>query len=149
MTPELDVEAVVTREELDAAPLDINDGANFILGKSVSVGKLTWRKDVVTSPYVHGRFPVREVMDAVESSIVVYCKGATHPILTENIELVIAAFTLQHEYELRLKVENQSYHWRCERADYEVAFATETLNALFVPVQLTFYRSPIPTAGVI
>ena len=147
--PELDVVAFVTRDELELDPLDINDGVNFILGKGVQTGKLTWRKDTVTSPYVHGRFPVREVMDAVEMTLVVYALGSSHAVLTENIGVLIAPFTEQNEYELRIDVESQAYHWRCERADYEVAFATETLNALLVPVQFTIYRSPIAVAGVI
>ena len=146
---DLDVTAFVTRDELELGLLDINDGDNFILGKGIQVGKLVWRKDTVTSPYVHGRFPVREVMDAVESTLVVYAKGESHAVLTENIGVLIAPFTEQSEYELQINVEGQSYHWRCERADYEVAFATETLNALLVPVQFTIYRSPIAVAGVI
>lgn len=146
---DIDVTAFVTREELDAEPLNLDDNINFRLGKQVSVGMLSWRKDAVTSPYVHGRFVVREVKDAVESKIMVYAIAPTHAILSENVGVVIAAFTEQYEYELRIKVENQSYHWRCERADYEVAFATETFNALILPVQFSFFRSPIPTAGVI
>ena len=146
---DLDVTAFVTRDELDAGPLNINDGENFILAKGLQVGKLIWRKDTVTSPYVHGRFPVREVMDAVESTLIVYALGSSHAVLTENIGVLIAPFTEQSEYELQINVEGQSYHWRCERADYEVAFATETLNALLVPVQFTIYRSPIAVAGVI
>jgi len=146
---DLDVTAFVTRDELELGLLDINDGDNFILGKGFQVGKLVWRKDTVTSPYVHGRFPVREVMDAVESTLVVYAKGESHAVLTENIGILIAPFVEQSEYELRINVEGQAYHWLCERADYEVAFATETLNALLVPVQFTIYRSPIAVAGVI
>lgn len=146
---DLDVTAFVTRGELELGLLNINDGDNFILGKGLQVGKLVWRKDTVTSPYVHGRFPVREVMDAIETTLVVYAKGESHAVLTENIGVLIAPFTEQSEYELRINVEGQAYHWRCERADYEVAFATETLNALMVPVQFTIYRSPIAVAGVI
>lgn len=146
---DLNITAEVTRTELGLGNLDLNDDVNFRFGRGVEVGRLTWRKDVVTSPYVHGRFPVREVKDAVESKITVYVIAPDHATLSTNVGVLIGAFTEQYEYNLQIVVEGQTYAWRCERADYEVAFATETFNALFVPVSLAFYRSPIQVAGVI
>lgn len=146
---DLNLTAIVTRTELGLGDLDLNDEVNFQFGRGIEVGRLTWRKDVVTSPYVHGRFPVREVKDAVESKITIYVLGTDHATLSTNIGVLIGAFTEQYQYELQIIVEGQSYSWLCERADYEVAFATETFNAIFVPVSLSFYRSPIQVSGVI
>lgn len=139
----------MTRSNLSIplSELDLNDETNYILGKNLRVGSVTWRKESATSPFVHGRVPIYEVKDAAESSIVVYVLGSTHAALTTNVATLLEAFTEQYSYELRLQVEGQDYHWRCERADYEVGFATETLNARFVPVTLSFFRHPVAVQG--
>lgn len=146
---DLAVTAFVTRSNLNPplADLDLNDGANFVLAKSVRVGAVAWRREAATSPFVHGRIPVHETQDAAESSIEVYVLGGTHAALHTNLSTLLDAFTKQYTYELRLNVEGQSYHWNCERADYEVGFATETLNARLLPVSLSFYRHPTPVTG--
>jgi hypothetical protein len=146
---DLDVIASVTRANLadPLGELDLNDGVRYILGKGVRVGSLTWRRETVSSPFAHGRFPIHETKDAAESSIDIYVLGEDHATLHANLGELLTAFTEQYAYVLKLEVEGESYHWRCERADYQVAFATETLNSRFVPVALSFFRHPIPVAG--
>lgn len=146
---DLDVIATVTRAQLPFpnSELNINDGINYVLGKNVRVGAVTWRRETVNSPFVEGRVPVHEIKDAAESTVTVYCLGTHHTMLNQNIETLLEAFTQQYSYELRLNIEGINYRWSCERADYEVAFATETLVAKFVPVQLTFHRKPTPVMG--
>jgi hypothetical protein len=147
---ELTVVATVTRAGLTppAAELNIDDGVNFALGRSVRIGAVTWRREVAQSPFVEGRIPVHEVKDSSESSIVVLCLGATHAALQANIGTLLEAFTQQYTYEVRLQIEGSDYHWVCERADYEVGWITETIAARVVPVNLTFHRAPTPVAGV-
>ena len=145
---ELAIIASVTRTELTLADLDLNDMTKFILGQNINVGSVTWRKEAAQSPFIQGRIPVHEVKDAAESSIVVYVLGATHAALNANIKELLDAFTEQYSYILRINVEGVDNQWECERADYEVAFATETLNARFVPVTLSFHRKPTPAVGV-
>lgn len=147
--PELDVEALVTRDELAvASDLDINDGVSYQLAQGLRVGSVTWRREAVQSPFVEGRIPVHEVKDAAESTVVVYCLGTSNSILNQNIGTLLEAFTEQYSYRLKLKVDSVQYQWDCERADYEVAFSTPTLNALLVPVSLSFHRKPTPFLGV-
>jgi hypothetical protein len=145
---DLDIAASVGREELGLGDLDLNDYENYILGRGVRVGAVSWRRDNVTSPYVHGHIPVHEVMDAAESSIDVYVLGETHGALNANLGALLTAFTQQYAYVLGLNVEGVNYQWRCDRADFEIGFATETLVARFLPVKFTFYRHPIPLVGV-
>lgn len=145
---ELSIIASVTRAELFLADLDLNDGVKFTLGQNVNVGSVTWRKETAQSPFVQGRVPVHEVKDASESTIVVYVLGATHAALNANLKELLDAFTEQYSYILRINVEGSDNQWECERADYEVAFATETLSARFVPVTLSFHRKPTPAVGV-
>jgi len=146
---DITIAATVTRANLDPplAVLDLNDEINYTLGRQLDVGSVSWRREVVTSPFVHGRFPIHEVKDAAESRLMVYTQGADHAGLKANIEQLLQAFTEQYDYELRIQVEGQDYHWRCERADYQVGFVTEMLAARFVPVVLSFHRHPIQAAG--
>lgn len=145
---DLDVVAQVMRDELSLGPLDINDDTNFILGRNVRLGAVAWRRETATSPYVHGRIPVHEVKDAAESTVTVYALGGTPVALRNNIGVLLQAFTEQWEYQLALQLDGVLYQWRCERADYEVGFITETLVARFIPVTLSFHRHPIPVQGV-
>ena len=144
MATELAVSASVTTS---SGSLDLDDGVNFRLGKQVEIGSVSWRKEVVTSPFVAGRFPVHEVKDAAESSISVHVLGSNHAALRSNLATLLSAFTEQSSYQLTMTVEGQTSTWTCERADYQVGFATETLAALVVPVQLSFFRHPEPDAG--
>ena len=145
---ELTIIASVTRTELTLADLDLNDMTKFILGKNLDVSSVTWRKEAAQSPFIQGRIPVHEVKDAAETSIAVYVLGATHAALSANLEELLDAFTKQYSYILRINVEGVDNQWKCERADYQVGFATETLNARFVPVKLSFFRQPTPVVGV-
>lgn len=146
---DIDITATVTRANLSppGSELDLNDGVKFIFAKGLRIGTVTWRRETVNSPFVEGRVPVHEIKDAAESTVIVYCLGATHAALNNNIAELLEAFTEQYTYELRMTVGGVNHRWACERADYEVAFATETLNALFVPVSLTMHRKPTPVAG--
>lgn len=145
---DITVGASVSRSELGKQDLDIDDGENFILSKSVNVGSASWRREFVTSPFVEGRVPVHEVKDAAESSIAVYCTGPDMSTLQANIQELLEAFTEQYSYELHITANGMQHRWICERADYQVAFATETVLARFVPVQLSFHRKPTPSVGV-
>lgn len=144
------VVATVTRGNLETprVPLDINDHVNFRLGRAMKVGEVVWRREAATSPYVHGSIPVHEVKEQVDASIEVHVLAETHEELNTNLATLLEAFTDQYTYELSLTVEGQEYRWRCDRADYQIAFATPTLNALVLPVSLAFTRHPIPAAGV-
>ena len=144
MATELAVTATVTTS---SGSLDLDDGVSYRLGRQVEVGSVTWRKEVVTSPFVAGRTPVHEVKDAAEASITIHVLGSNHAELRSNLSSLLDAFTNQYSYELTITVEGETRTWTCERADYEVGFATETMSALVVPVQLRFHRHPEPVAG--
>jgi hypothetical protein len=148
---DLETIASVTRSNLPdpLGELDINDGVAYVLGKNLRVASMSWRRETVSSPFAHGRFPIHETKDAAEASLSVYVLGEDHTTLQSNLGELLEAFTGQYEYLLKLQVEGQDYQWRCERSDYQVGFATETLVARFLPVELSFFRHPIPVAGVI
>lgn len=145
---ELTVAASVTRTELQLGDLNIDDGTSFTLAQGLRIGSVTWRRETVQSPFVEGRIPVHEVKDAAESTVVVYVHGTSNAILNQNVGTLLDAFTKQYTYDLKLTVNSVNYQWVCERADYEVAFATAALNALLVPVSLSFHRKPTPFVGV-
>jgi hypothetical protein len=147
--PELDLVVTVTRSGLipPLGQLDINDGTNYVFTRGFEVGAVSWRKEAATSPYVHGRVVVHEVKDAVESRLGVMVRGTSAEEVDQNLETLLQAFTQQYNYELRVTVDGQDYHWRCERADYNVGFMTEFLAARALPVALTFMRHPIQVQG--
>ena len=142
--------ATVTRSNLDPDPgvLDLDDGVNFSMGRSLDIGAITWEKTTVASPYIHGRFVTNERMAAAEGALEIYCLGNTNAACEDNLGTLLEAFTQQHEYVLRLVVNGVDHEWLCERADYEVGFITETLAARILPVRLSFYRNPVPVTGV-
>lgn len=144
---DLTVNAAISRTELSLADLDIDDGVNYILGNGVQAGAVSWRKETVTSPFYEGRFVVHEVKDAADLKFLVYVIGETYPAVNTKVATLLQAVTEQYSYELKLNVQGQQHTWVCERADYEVAFATTTVNALKIPVQITTMRHPAPTAG--
>lgn len=146
---DLSVSAHITRANLAPAlaDLNLNDDVNYQLSSQVEMGAVAWRKETVTSPFVHGRVVVGAVKDAAEGSVTVYVKGNNHATLNTNLDTVITAFTEQDEYTLKLMVEGQYYYWQCERADYEVAFTTPTLKARLLPVRFSFFRHPTPVQG--
>ena len=145
--PELTLAAAVTRTELGLTDLDINDIATYELAKQLNNGTVSWRKEIAQSPFYEGRFVVHEVKDAVEMSLIVYVHGESYPVINTRVQTLLEAFTEQYSYDLKITVNGQQHTWTCERADYDVAFATETVNALKVPVQLTTMRHPSPVAG--
>lgn len=146
---DLDITALVSRDELALADLDINDEVNYRLAQQFRPGGVTWSKEFVESPFVHGRYVVGERKQSTEGSLGVFVTADTHAALHTNVETLVDAFTEQRTYVLRLVVEGQDLRWKCERADYEVAFTTAHVNALYVPVAFSFHRHPIPVQGVI
>lgn len=136
------ITALVSRSELSLADLNIDDDVNYRLGANIDYGTVSWRRETVQSPYFAGRVPVHEVKDAVESKLVVYVLGSSHAVLNTNIQTLIEAVTEQYRWELKLTIEGVLHSWDCERADYQIAVATETMNARFVPVNLSFVRNP-------
>jgi len=144
---ELSIATTISRQDLGLEDLDINDGVAYRVGRNLEVNAVSWRREAATSPFVHGRIPVIEVKDAMESSIDIYVLGEDHAELDQRLKTLLDAFTEQYSYTLRLSVDGYSHAWSCERADYSVGFATEFLAALTVPVRLTFHRHPNPLEG--
>jgi hypothetical protein len=149
MAVELDLIATISRTDLPEplGLLDLNDGVNFTVSRNVRVGSVTWRREIATSPYVAGRIPIQEVKDAAESSVGIYVAGTTAAELHANLATLLAAFTEQYTYQLRINVDGIDNQWRCERADYEVGFVTEMLAAKYLPVMFSFHRHPTPVQG--
>lgn len=144
---DLDVNAWVTRTELQMSNLQINDGTVYTLARGLNPGTVSWRKQTVESPFYEGRYVVHEVKDAVEVKIPIYVHGTTHTNLDLNINALIEAFAHQSSFDLHVEVENRPYAWTCERADYEVGFVAEMLQAFRVPVHFTTMRVPTQLLG--
>lgn len=145
---DLNIQAWVSRTELSLSNLDINDGDKYVLGRGMNPGAVSWRKQTVESPFYPGRYVVHEVKDAVEISIPVYVQANNYSNLNVHLETLLEAFTNQSSFLFTLVIDGYTNSWTCERADYEIGFAAETVLALRLPVQFKTMRVPTPASGV-
>lgn len=148
--PDITLAATITRDNLEVPllALDINDEDNYIVGRSLQIASVSYRRTTVTSPWVGGRFVTNSVVDSVESAIEVYVIGSSYGNLMTNLSTLLDAFT-QPEFDLTLVIDGTTHTWTCEGADYEIGFITETIATRFMPTRFTFHRNPVPVAGVI
>lgn len=100
--------------------LDINDRNVYRLeASSIGSSQVTYRRQQATSPYVPGTYTVNAVPETITEVVGVYVYGNDHYDLRKLLERLTAAFT-QMVYTVFWEVENDSYAWRCEIADYTV-----------------------------
>lgn len=143
--------ASVTRTELSLGDLDLINPLSEapvydIMADSFDAGRVTWRRDTVTSPYVAGAYEVGAVKDEVDASLVVRVKGTDHTTLQTHVGALIEAFS-QSTYTLTLELDSVEWAWTCKRADYALAYDLPMRRRHIARVVLAFPRSPIPAAG--
>lgn len=136
--------------------LDINNGTNYLLdweadGTSLfEPGTVSWRREMVTSPYVHGAFEAGAVKDIVQASAVINIFAATQAALQTAETNLINAFS-QATYTMTLGVDGTNYAWTCLRADYHVRpDALRTFNDAgrkWSKGTFQFPRQPVATSG--
>lgn len=136
--------------------LNINDGTNYLVdwdsnGTSLfDPGTVSWRREMVTSPYVHGAFEAGAVKDIVQASVELNIFAATQTALQTAETNLINAFS-QSTYTLTLGVDGTNYAWTCLRADYHVRFdALRTFNdsgRKWSRGSFAFPRQPVGTSG--
>ncbi len=108
---------------------------------------MTWTKQLVSSPYVDGEFPVSQRRNNVTEECLFEVLGATGAALATNIGAIIAAFK-QFSYTLTTTFDGVSYGWSCNSADYQVIWSGPRIVSGQAQVRLSVPRSPVPAAGV-
>src|SRR6202035_2924219 len=104
--------------------------------------KVTRRRVMATSPFVHGAFETHSVKDITQAVIQVYIQAASAGDLQSDLQVLIDAFS-QLDYEFHMVNNGYEYAWSCDAADYNALVTMQFLlnNATVV---LNVPRQPIP-----
>ena len=117
---------------------------------SVGPGARVWRKETVTSPFVHGRAVVAQVLDAGSFPLLVRVKALTAGSLATRIAALIAAVE-QPVYNTTVVIDGVTWTWRCETADTAIgdggSLDPHGLRSLQQLVTCSIPRHPVPLAG--
>jgi hypothetical protein len=130
------------RVSTDSGLLEINDGVTFKLdADSTAQRQVQWRRQQVQSPFVHGTFTVRAVMDNVTEIISVLVYGSSNTDLREQLRRLTEAFS-QMEYTITWIVDDDTYAWRCTPADYQIDTRREFQHAKMAKATFQVSRYP-------
>jgi hypothetical protein len=141
------VDAYVTRTELGLGNLDLINDTYKIEGETgIEFGGRGWRRNMVDSPFVHGSYPVTQVMDNATVILSLQVRAASLAALETAIAAVVAAFS-QFEYDLYLILDDTTWAWRCYAADIVVGSEDERMAQYNVNVRMSIPRAPIPLDG--
>lgn len=134
------VDAWVTTDDdpfsLTTSPYNIEGEAG------VDFGQQSWRRNMATSPFVHGGFPVTQVLENSQATLAVQVKASDQDSLADSIAALIAAFS-QFEYELHIKFDDTEWGWTCWAADVAVESHDERMAQFNTVVRFSIPRSPI------
>lgn len=141
------VDAWVTRPEVGGGNLDLVSSTYKIEGEEgIDFGDRTWRRNMVTSPFVHGEFPVTQALNNSMMPLSLQVRSTSQSGLSTAIATLVAAFS-QFEYELHVQFDDVERAWLCYAADLRVGTHDERFAQWNVNVKLTIPRSPIPVGA--
>lgn len=148
---DLSIACSVTRTELSEADLSLEDPGKYsIIRDTLGPGAISWRRQTVTSAYVHGAVLVGAVKDTAVAPLGIRVIGSSDSSLMSRMSTLLAAFE-QFTYNLSVTLNGQTWTWKCEPADYSVGdsgvFQDFHLRALQQEVRFSIPRHPIPVAG--
>lgn len=127
--------------------LNLDDHERYIVAAD-SFGDTTtqMRRQNIQSPYVAGQFTVSAIPDQVQQGISVYVLGASQSELQINLKDLIDAFT-QPAFQLVWSLDEASFTWDCEAADYTISFTNTGFFARTVNVKFQVPRHPQTMIG--
>lgn len=138
--------AYLTRPILGGGNLSVAAAPFQLAAAELDPGALTWRRQMVTSPFVAGAIEVNAVKDIAKGQCAVIVTGANAATIQTNLATIIAAFT-QSTYELHITISGSDYGWTCFRADYGVVFDFPLSNNARALAKFQFPRKPVQVAG--
>jgi hypothetical protein len=133
--------ATITRTELGLPVLNINDHINYQLADQILGGTQSWNKQMVKSPYVDGEVMVNRSRGQVQEQFQVQVRGGSQSEMQQNIATLIEAFS-QFAYQLTIEMEDATYTYQCDTADYTVDWTNVRMMAKQALVKFQFTRSP-------
>lgn len=143
----MNVVAYVTKPDLGGGSIVLtSDGYRIEGEEGVEFGGLTWRRNMVTSPFVHGGFPVTQVKENSTLMLTIQVRGTSQADLGDKIAALVAAFS-QFEYEVSITFDDEEWAYLCWAADIVVGAQDERMAQWNIPVKLSIPRSPTPQAN--
>lgn len=140
--------AVVNRTELGLAPLNINDQLNYKVSAELFGGTVSWRRQVVKSPYVEGEYTVNRTRGVVEEHVNVEVFGDTQVLMNSNVAKLVTAFS-QNRFNITITLDAAIVTYACEAADYSMDWSVPRMHARQTQVKFVVRRSPVPINGAI
>jgi len=121
---------------------ELNDEIKYkVEGSSFNDSAVTWRRTLVESPWISGRFMVHAVKDVVEEQLTIYVYGQDHVDLQDNIDNAIARFS-QFSYILEFTLDENRLQFSCETADYSVTRTRELIHNQMAMINFRIPRIP-------
>lgn len=141
--------AVVTRDELSLADLDVSVMPYQVGEDSFTGRSRVWRQRTAQSDWVHGAARVgRPVLDVVAEELSVVTVATSRATLATKLEALVAAFE-QTSYEFTWTVDGVSFTWACHTANSRTGLEFPLLKMIGVTTKFVIPMDPIPVAGPI
>lgn len=145
---DLDISGSVTRTDLGLGDLTLNTDDLKIT--EWGPGIVSWRRQKVSSAYVHGDFATSLVKEQVESPLGIRATGSSMTDCWNKIGTLIEAFS-QFSYTLAVVIEGTTFTYECEAADYSTGDGGlfQKFHAMAYKQEIKFLipRRPNPTTG--
>lgn len=150
---DIDLTVLVDRSALGLAPLNLNDGVLYKIGKQLLGGQLAWERTTISSPYVHGEETVHRRMQNVQEPLSVEVFGRTtdgalmtNSTLQQNMATLWTAFQ-QDAFTVTVLLDDAIYTYQCEAAEMQVTWLGTRFTAKQGEVNFTVPRKPLALAG--
>lgn len=127
--------------------LNLDDHERYrVASESFASSATQWRRNQVQGPYTAGKFTTYAVPDQVTETFTVYVLGDSQTELQRNLADLIDTFS-QPAFQLVWSVDESSYAWDCEAADYTIDFTNVNMFARNLTVKFQVLRQPAITMG--
>jgi hypothetical protein len=126
--------------------LELNDGPYLVAKEGLNPGEISYSREQVSSPYIHGQYTTYRTKESPNAQIVINVSSGDHTSLKSDLGTLIDAFS-QEVFTLTLVMNGAQWQWQGEAANYSVGFVSERMHALNVPAGFQFPRHPIPKQG--
>ncbi len=144
---DLDVSAVVSRTS--GGDLELSDPGTYEV-VSIGPGGRTWRRRLVSGPYMHGHRSLGEVLESMTVPMVVRVYGSSWVQVNNRAQTLIDALS-QHAYTLTVTIDTVVHKWACEPADVTLvggdSWQKHHAMAHMQEYQITAPRDPVPIQG--
>lgn len=116
----MNLSVIVKRLELGLPDLELEAPGNFhIIRNTLGPGAAGWRRQTVTSPFVHGEILIGAVRDIEQAALGVRIRGSDAAQVAARIQTVVNAFS-QFSYHLYVTMDGALRVWECQPADYSI-----------------------------